>query len=237
MSIIIPYSQLSPTSRHPRSGFERIPKDLSRTELIRYFTYSESDKHEITQCRSGDNQIGFALLLSGVRLTGRFPYDFAVIPRSLLAYICDQLSLDPPLFLSYPQRRQTRHHHIQRIRPYLGPRLFKEPDQQLVMTHIEDLVRCGVRPHELLAHTEQMLRTHQFVLPGVTVLEKLISSARVQAENRIYHELNARIDITTTDRILKLLVVPPGERITPLQQLKQAAGRPSPKALGPWGRS
>jgi hypothetical protein len=29
--------------RHPRAEFEPIPRDLSRTELLRYFTYSEND--------------------------------------------------------------------------------------------------------------------------------------------------------------------------------------------------
>jgi hypothetical protein len=28
--------------RHPRAGFESIPRDLSKTELLRYFTYSEN---------------------------------------------------------------------------------------------------------------------------------------------------------------------------------------------------
>jgi hypothetical protein len=26
-------------ARHPRAGFDSIPRDLSRTELLRYFTY------------------------------------------------------------------------------------------------------------------------------------------------------------------------------------------------------
>jgi TnpA family transposase len=231
MSIIVPYHPSSSTIRHPRAGFERIPKDLSRTELIRYFTYTERDKQEITQCRGADNQIGFALLLAGVRLTGRFPYDFAVIPRSVMRHVCEQLHLDPPLLLAYPQRRQTRHHHIQHIRRYLGLDIFTQAHHQLVMKHVENRVRTGARPHELLTSTEQMLRRHHLVLPGVTVLEKLISSARVQAETTLYAELSDRIDASTKDKILALLVVPPGQRITPLQQLKQAAGRPSPKAL------
>ena len=52
-------------------------------------------------CRGPDNQIGFALLLAKVRLTGRFPYDLTVIPRSVVHHICDQLQLDPPFLLAY----------------------------------------------------------------------------------------------------------------------------------------
>jgi hypothetical protein len=79
---------------------------------------------EINLCRGASNRIGFALLLSGVRLTGRFPHDLELIPRSVLGHICEQLKIDPPLFVDYPQRRPTRHEHTERLRTYLGLRNF-----------------------------------------------------------------------------------------------------------------
>jgi uncharacterized protein DUF4158 len=56
-----------------RAGFEIIPRDLSKEELLRYFTYSPKDRHEIFRCRGGGNKARFALLLGG----GRFPTSFA----------------------------------------------------------------------------------------------------------------------------------------------------------------
>jgi len=73
--------------RHPRAGFESIPRDISKAELLRYFAYSENDLREINLCRGASNCIGFALLLSGARLRGRFPYDFELISRSVLTHI------------------------------------------------------------------------------------------------------------------------------------------------------
>jgi len=110
--------------RHPRAGFESIPRDISKAELLRYFTYSENDLQEINLCRGADNRTGFALLLSGVRLTGRFPHDFELVPHSVLTHICAQLQIEPPLFVNYPQRRPTRHEHTERLRAYLGLRNF-----------------------------------------------------------------------------------------------------------------
>src|SRR5262249_13755028 len=101
--------------RHPRAGFENLPFDLKRTELFRYFTFSDKDREEVTFCRGAQNRIGFALLLGGVRLLGRFPYDFELLPRDLLVHICEQLEVEVPLFLNYPQRRSTRQEHIERI--------------------------------------------------------------------------------------------------------------------------
>jgi TnpA family transposase len=231
MNATLPFQPAPPSLRHSRAGFERIPANLSRTELFRYFSFTEEDRREIDQCRGDYNKIGFALLLGGVRLTGRFLYDFELVPRSLVAHICDQLALEVPLFLTYPQRRPTRAEHIERIKTYLGLRSFTAANRPLITHHIREQVRVGTRLHELLPSTEQMLRSHSIVLPGVTVLQKRLSLARVAAEDELFGELSTRVDATTTERILALLQLQPGQRLTPFQQLQRAAGRPSPDAF------
>jgi uncharacterized protein DUF4158 len=75
MSPLVQFPIAVSSVRHSRAGFESVPNDLSKVELLRYFTYSENDLKEINLCRGANNRIGFALLLSGVRLTGRFPHD------------------------------------------------------------------------------------------------------------------------------------------------------------------
>ena len=85
MHTLLPSQPAVPTSsRHSRPGFERIPPNLSRAELLRSFTVGKEDHREIAQCRGKHNKIGFALLLGGVRLTGRFLYDFSLVLRRLL---------------------------------------------------------------------------------------------------------------------------------------------------------
>jgi hypothetical protein len=136
-----------------------------------------------------------------------------------------------PLFLNYPQRRSTRQEHIDRIRQYLGLRPFTESDRDGVKAFVDERVCVGMRLHELLPQTEQMLRQQHFVLPGLTVLEKLIATARVEAEEKLFQKIAARVDEGVKDRILSLLRKPPDQRFSPFQQLQQAAGRPSPDAF------
>lgn len=217
--------------RHPRAGFENLPADLSRTELFRYFTFSDKDRQEILFCRGTSNRIGFAMLLGGVRLLGRFPHDFELLPKDLLSHICTQLELEVPLFLGYPQRRSTRQEHIDRLKIYLGLRPFREADQERVTDFIREQIRAGARLHELLPGTERRLRQQHLVLPGLTVLEKLIGSARAQAEEELFAELVNRLDAADRARILSLLDKPPDQRFSLFQQLQRAAGRPSPDAL------
>lgn len=219
------------TVRHPRAGFEQLPVDLTRTELFRYFTYSDKDRDEIAFSRGTQNRIGFALLLGGVRLLGRFPYDFELLPKDLLAHTCNQLELSVPLFLNYPQRRSTRQEHQERIRQYLGLRPFVESDRAGVKVFVEEQIGNGVRLHELLSRTEQRLRQQHCVLPGLTVLEKLIATARAEAEEKLFQKIAARVGAAAQTRVLSLLQKTPDQRFAPFQQLQQAAGRPSPDAF------
>lgn len=218
-------------ARHPRAGFEAIPRDLSKAELLRYFTYTEKDIQEINLCRGAGNRIGFALLLSGVRLTGRFPHDLELIPRSILGHICEQLKIEPPLFVDYPQRRPTRHEHTERLRTYLGLRNFTHKDRTTVKTFVSERVRGGARLHELLPAVEQALRQQHLVLPGVTTLERLIGKARGETEDAIFAEIGQQLEQSERQQILKLMEIGEGEKASHFQQLQQAAGKPSPEAL------
>jgi hypothetical protein len=56
----LPFDILSPASSRARVDFERIPQNLTRTELFRYFTFSVEARHEILECRGDHNRIGFA---------------------------------------------------------------------------------------------------------------------------------------------------------------------------------
>jgi TnpA family transposase len=234
MNSVVAFPIQSSSVRHPRAGFESIPHDISRSELLRFFTFSDNDRNEILQCRGDVNRIGFALLLGGIRLLGRFPHDFELIPHSLITHICEQLFInDIPLFISYPPkgRRPTRHEHTERIRTYLGLLNFTDSHKELVTAFVDQLVRQGERPHLLLNKTEQMLRQHHLVLPGVTVLERLIRTIRNKTEDAIYQELYVRLDSSTVEKILDLLEVKDGEALNMFQQLSLASRGPSTDAL------
>jgi Domain of unknown function (DUF4158) len=47
----------------------------------------------IFQCRDTQNRLGFALLLGGVRLTGRFPKDLSFVSANLLEHLYKQFHL------------------------------------------------------------------------------------------------------------------------------------------------
>src|SRR5215470_9869735 len=231
MNSLAQFPIVASSARHPRAGFESVPNDLSKAEILRYFTYLENDLKEINLCRGTNNRIGFALLLSGVRLTGRFPHDFELISRSVIVCISEQLQIAPPLFIDYPLRRPTRHEHTERLRTYLGLRNFTHRDRTTVKNLVSERIQSGARLHELLPAVEQALREQHIVLPGITVLEKLISRARGKSEGKLFAEICERLTIEEQQAVLKLMELNEERRVSRFQELQQAAGRQSPQAL------
>lgn len=96
-------------------------------------------------------------------------------------------------------------------------------------------VREGARLHELLADAEGALRQQQVVLPGLTVLDRLIGAARLTAEEEIFAEIVSWASLLTQQQTLILLrgdtPSTDAARLPPLQRLKQASGRASPEAF------
>jgi hypothetical protein len=105
----------------------------------------------------------------------------------------------------YPQRQPPRYEHVERLKTHLALRTCMRKDYQQILAHIRKQVRTGARLHELLPSTEQMLRVRAVVLPGLTVLARMVGTARVAAAEELFRELGARIPDETTARILALL--------------------------------
>lgn len=231
--VTAPATHTQPLSR---VGCENIPADLTRAELFRFFTFPEADRHLIFHCRSTQNRLGFALLLGGVRLTGRFPKELSLVSTNLIAHLCKQFHLPPPAALIYPRRQPTRIEHMAQIRSHLKLRRFVTEDAAMVEATVHERVRQGATLFELLADAEAALRQQQVVLPGLTVLDRLIGAARLTAEEGIFAEIVARASLLTQQQTLALLrgdntSSTDTTRLPPLQQLKQVSGRASPEAF------
>lgn len=65
------------------------------------------------------------------------------------------------------------------------------------------------------------LLQNKVLLPGATTLVRLVSEIRERANQRLWKKLAALPDSWQTARVMELLDIPEGERISPLEQLKK----------------
>jgi TnpA family transposase len=85
-------------------------------------------------------------------------------------------------------------------------------------------------PTALFDQSVAWLRRHRVLLPGVTVLERLVGSAREQADERLYATVArqaSRADAGLPRALVGLLEVPEGARFSELERLRQAPKRQS----------
>ncbi len=100
-----------------RSGLLAFPDN--QDDLIRYYTFNETDLSLIRQRRGNPNRIGFAVQLALFRYPGVALSDELNVTEPVLQWIGQQIGVDPSEWPNYALRDQTRREHYQELRTYL----------------------------------------------------------------------------------------------------------------------
>jgi TnpA family transposase len=96
--------------------------------IVRHYTFSIQDVALIRQRRRNANRLGFAVHLAYLRFPGRVLGPNETPPVHLLAFVADQLRINPKAFEDYAQRDETRREHLAELQAYLGMRPFSRED-------------------------------------------------------------------------------------------------------------
>jgi hypothetical protein len=76
--------------------------------IVRQYTLSRADLDLIAKKRTASNQLGFAVLMCGMRFPGRVLDVTETPPAAVLAFIADQVGVPPAQFVTYRQRPTNR---------------------------------------------------------------------------------------------------------------------------------
>jgi len=225
----MPVELLSSTER---AKLSRFPSEIPREDLRRHFTLSDEDLCATRKQRLDPNRLGFALLLSALRYLGFFPSDLTEVPRDAIQYVADQIGTGPDVLGEYGTRGKTVREHQRRTMEHLGfRRLESEEDEERLQAWLLERALEHDRPSVLIEAACEKLRRERFVRPGITMIERMVATARKEAHEESLRRLSS---LLTEERkaLLDRLLVPdsPGER-TPLGWLRQHATANSPRAL------
>lgn len=116
---------------------------------------------------------------------GTFLSDPLNVPWPVVEYLAAQLSIeDASLIKGYSERSMTAHEHRWEIRDVFGYRDFgdgagglREFMEGRAWTHAEG-------PHRLFEQATAWLRRHRVLLPGASVLARLVATVREAAAAR-----------------------------------------------------
>lgn len=219
------------------ASYGRFTGEPSRAELERFFFLDDADR-ALTDRRRGDhNRLGFALQLGTVRYLATFLPDPLDVPWPVVEYLAARLDVaDVSVAKRYAERLPTQHEHAREIRQAYGYRDLSDPDvtaglrefmEGRAWTHAEG-------PYRLFGQAVGWLRRNRVLLPGVSVLARLVASVRGGAAARMYRSLAgaaADADPELAARLRGLLRVPEGQRVSELERLRRAPRRTSGRAM------
>ena len=198
----------------------KLPQDFSDEEMARDWTLSDADKKEISKYRKS-SRLFIALQLCAVRLYARFLAEVNDLSPRIINYLNNQLGLPPSLTLPTPEREATFSEHRKNILNYLGFSKYDDEVQARLQNWLEQQALQANLPDELFLRAERYLLAERVVLPGTSVLERLVISICSEAHERLFESLYARVTPELKAAIDQLLVVQTGDQRSLFYLLKE----------------
>ncbi|WP_197367849.1 DUF4158 domain-containing protein, partial [Streptomyces clavuligerus] len=201
-------------SEEQRRRFGGFAQDPDEGQLTGFFLLDETARRRAMAAKGARNRIGLAVQLGTVRYLGTFLDDPEDVPPVVVDYVAEQLGLDPAGFAGYGTR-EARWDHQEQIRAAYGYVKFGFDQWCALARWLYQRAWIGSeRPTLQFDLATKRLVEKKVVLPGVSVLERLVAGSRERAEKRLWATLAA---------------APTADQATHLQHLAAPRG---PAALG-----
>jgi hypothetical protein len=203
----------------------------SDDELIRRYTFSETDRALIRLRRGDANRLGFAVQLCLLRYPGHALTADRDAPAVLIRWVARELWLDSSVWKDYGERAETRREHLLTLRAYLELIAFTRTEFRPLVRALTDTAMQIDKGIVLATRAVEIMRQGQIVIPPIMVIDRACSQALALANRRLYRRL---IDQTTErhrQRLDDLLDIKPGTGLTWLVWLRQSPLKPNSRYM------
>ena len=198
-----------------------LPQDFSDEEMARDWTLTTSDLQEIGRYRAR-SRLFIAIQICAVRLYGSFIQDIGSVSPRIVSYLNKQLALPPSLSVVSPEREATLAEQRKNILTYLGFIRYDENIQSDLKVWLVKQAEKGFLPDDLFLRAGQYLLAARVILPGPTVIERLIISICAQVHERMFETLHNQLSAGIKLAIDDLLVTLPGDQRSLFYLLKES---------------
>lgn len=177
-------------------GIDTIPSWLGAFEVEQFFRLSAAEIATVKTRRSDEMQLGLALHIGYLRMSGRVLNSTEVIHWRILAFLGAQLQITVPRVASLRalyRRRPTLHEHQHLAKAQLGFRNLTEPVRRQLVAHLRRTRGAATDPHELLMGARQWLYEHRYLIPAQRQLLDICRDVLVDQEAQLMAAIEATI--------------------------------------------
>ena len=159
----------------------------SKDELIRHYTFNETDLSIIRQHRGSANRLGFAVQLCYMRYPGVTLAAEAEPFRPLLLMVANQLKVPHDSWAEYGQRAETRRERLLELQTVFGFQSFTTMNHYRSAVHgLDELAWQTDKGIVLATSLVESLRQKSVLLPTLDVIERICAETVTQANRRIH---------------------------------------------------
>ena len=203
----------------------------SDDELIRHYTFTESDLSAIRQRRGNQNRLGFAVQLCYLRHPGFALPTEGEPPAALLSFVARQLGVEASLWTQYAQRPSTRREHLAELQAWLKLTPFGLSDYRRFVRFLSELAQQTDRGIVLASAFIEAVREQRVLMPGVEVIERVCAEALTRGTRQVHEALTVSLSENHRQALDNMLSVREGTNISGLTWLRQPPGSPNAKHI------
>jgi TnpA family transposase len=200
-------------------------------DLIRHWTLSPAEIVAIQRRRRDRNRLGFALQLCSLRYPGRLLRPGECIPGPALRYVAHQLDADPDALAAYAVRFQTRYEQLEALRESFGFTALGRPQRRELLAWLLPVALATASAPVIAATLMDELRRRQIIVPGPSVIERMVATAVLLAERQVAGRLTRDLSAGQAAALDALLRIKDGTPTSVLAWARQPPGAPGHRAL------
>ena len=150
--------------------------------------------------KSGTTRLGFALILKFFEIEARFPRSADEFPAAAVAYVADQVKVDPVELADYRWAGRTLEYHRAQVRDAFGFREFARADEDKLADWLASEV-CPVELRDEQLREALLVRCRAERLEPPGRVERIIGSARAAFEQRFCDGIVTRLGEHCAERL------------------------------------
>ncbi|HDU2632614.1 TPA: Tn3 family transposase [Yersinia enterocolitica] len=203
----------------------------AKDELIRHYTFNETDLSVIRQRRGAANRLGFAVQLCYLRFPGIFlgVDDPPFLP--LLRMVAAQLKVPVESWNHYGQREQTRREHLVELQTVFGFKPFTMSHYRQAVHTLTELALQTDKGIVLASTLVENLRRQSIILPAMNAIERASAEAITRANRSIHAALADSLIPVHRQCLDELLKCKDGSKMTWLAWLRQSPAKPNSRHM------